>query len=79
MDFAKELLLSLRRGFTLQYRSETWTGFFHPKKHYPVMAKESVICTKRTHAVDEHDVSDTQYKVGLQPSVTPRQQDEAPE
>ena len=79
MDFAKELLLSLRRGFTLQYRSETWTGVFHPKKHYPVMAKESVMCTKRTHVVDEHAVSDTQYKVGLQPSVTPRQQDEAPE
>jgi len=79
MDFAKELLRNLRRGITLQYRSETWTGFFHPKKHYPVMAKESVMCTKRTHAVDEHAVSDTQYKVGLQPSVTPRQQDEAPE
>jgi hypothetical protein len=79
MDFADELLRNLRRGFTLQYRSETWSGIFHPKKHYPVMVKEPVMCTKRTHVVYEHDISDTQYKVGLQPSVTPRQQDEAPE
>ena len=79
MDFADELLRNLRRGFTLQYRSETWTGVFHPKKHYPVMVKEPVICTKRTHVVDEHDINATQYKLGIEPTVTPRQQDEAPE
>lgn len=58
MDFADELLRNLRRGITLQYRSETWAGIFHSKKHYPVMARESVMCTKRTHKIDEEFIEE---------------------
>jgi hypothetical protein len=78
MDFADELLRSLKNGGTLQYRQEWWSGEFS-RDHYPIFFYEDPLPRTRTHTVAGENISDTQYKVGIEPTVTPRQQDEAPE
>ena len=76
MDFADELLRSLKNGGTLQYRQEWWSGEFS-SDHYPIFFYEDPLPRTQTHSVGYLKVGDTDYRINIEPTVTPRQQDEA--